>query len=93
MLQLRLAGKLVDVRGIVFGPMLDCVQPGTANELLDAVLLRVLADFSGPVAIGLRSGHVLERNITVPIGVENELDLTNTPTLRFQPSVACHQGS
>ncbi|HUV97120.1 MAG TPA: LD-carboxypeptidase [Acidobacteriaceae bacterium] len=93
LLQLRLAGKLADVRAIVFGPMLDCVQPGTANELLDAVLLRVLADFAGPVAIGLRSGHVLEQNITVPIGVESELDLTNAPTLRFQPSVACNQGS
>jgi muramoyltetrapeptide carboxypeptidase len=93
LLQLRLAGKLAHVRGIVFGPMLDCVQPGTADELLDSVLLRVLADFSGPVAIGLRSGHVLERNITVPIGVDSELDLTNSPTLRFQPSVTCHQGS
>ncbi|MGB8479479.1 MAG: LD-carboxypeptidase [Acidobacteriaceae bacterium] len=93
MLQLRLAGKLADVRGIVFGPMLDCVQPGNANEMLDAVLLRVLADFPGPVAIGLRSGHVLERNITVPIGVDSELDLTNTPTLRFEPSVICNPGS
>ena len=58
LLQLRLAGKLAEVRGIVFGPMRDCVQPGNADELLDAVLLRVLADFPGPVAIGLRSGHV-----------------------------------
>lgn len=92
LLQLRLAGKFADVRGIVFGPMLDCVQPGNANELLDAVLLRVLADFSGPVAIGLRSGHVLERNITVPIGVDSELDLMNTSVLRFEPSVTCEQG-
>ena len=93
LLQLRLAGKLAEVRGIVFGPMRDCVQPGNADELLDAVLLRVLEDFPGPVAIGLRSGHVVERNITVPIGVESELDLTNTPTLRFQPSVVCNEGS
>lgn len=93
LLQLRLAGKLDDVSGIVFGPMLDCVQPGNVDELLDAVILRVLADFPGPIAIGLRSGHVLERNITVPIGVESELDLTNSPTLRFRPSVVCNQGS
>jgi muramoyltetrapeptide carboxypeptidase len=93
LLQLRLAGKLDEVRGIVFGPMRDCVQPGNADELLDAVLLRVLDDFPGPVAIGLRSGHVLERNITVPIGVESELDLTDAPMLRFQPSVACNRGS
>jgi muramoyltetrapeptide carboxypeptidase len=93
LLQLRLAGKLAEVRGIVFGPMRDCVQPGNPDEMLDAVLLRVLEDFQGPVAIGLRSGHVVEQNITVPIGVESELDLTNAPTLRFQPSVVCKQGS
>jgi muramoyltetrapeptide carboxypeptidase len=93
LLQLRLAGKLDQVRGIIFGPMLDCVQPGSANELLDAVLLRVLADFSGPVAIGLRSGHVLERNVTIPIGVDSVLDLTSLPTLRFKPSVTCLQRS
>jgi muramoyltetrapeptide carboxypeptidase len=93
LLQLRLAGKLAHVRGIVFGSMLDCAQPGHANELLESVLVRVLADFSGPVAIGLRSGHVAERNITVPIGVESELNLTNTPTLRFQPSVTCRRTS
>ncbi|MGO8719486.1 MAG: S66 peptidase family protein [Acidobacteriaceae bacterium] len=88
LLQLRLAGKLDRVRGIIFGPMLDCAQPGTTDDLLDVVLQRVLADFSGPVAIGLRSGHVRERNITLPIGVACELDLTSTPRLRFQASVA-----
>jgi muramoyltetrapeptide carboxypeptidase len=91
LLQLRLAGKLDHVRGIVFGSMLDCVQPGAPVDLLDAVLLRTLADFPGPVAIGLRSGHVTERNITVPIGVEAQLDLTATPALTFiQPAVSLH---
>jgi muramoyltetrapeptide carboxypeptidase len=92
LLQLRLAGKLDQVRGIVFGSMLDCQQPGTTEDLLDPVLLRVLADFPGPVAIGLRSGHVRERNITLPIGVACELELADTPTLRFQPSVTCNRG-
>ena len=92
LLQLRLAGKLDRVRGILFGPMLDCVQPATADELLDSVLIRVLEDFPGPVGIGLRSGHVRERNITLPIGVSCELDLTGTPMLRFQPSVTCNEG-
>ena len=80
------------MRGILFGPMLDCVQPATADELLDSVLIRVLEDFPGPVGIGLRSGHVRERNITLPIGVSCELDLTGTPMLRFQPSVTCNEG-
>ncbi len=83
LLQLQLAGKLGQVRGMIFGPMMNCVQPGADEEMLDAVLLRTLADFQGPIAIGLHSGHVLERNITLPIGVQSELDLTGTPALRF----------
>lgn len=89
LLQLRLAGKLDKVRGIVFGAMMDCVQPGASQDLLEKVLSRVLTDFPGPVAIGLRSGHVSERNITLPIGVQCELELSNTPTLRFlEPAVS-----
>lgn len=91
LLQLRLAGKLDHARAIVFGPMMDCVQPGAAPDLLEAVLARVLADFPGPIAIGLRSGHVPERNITVPIGVRAELDLTDSPRLSFlEPSVTAN---
>ena len=88
LLQLRLAGKLDYVRGIVFGPMMDCVQPGAPADMLDSVLLRTLTDFSGPIAIGLRSGHVPERNITLPIGVQSELDLIAAPALTFvEPAV------
>ncbi len=88
LLQLTLAGKLDHVRGMVFGPMMNCIQPDTADNLLESVLLRMLANFPGPIAIGLRSGHVSERNITLPIGVQSELDLTGVPVLRFtEPAV------
>jgi muramoyltetrapeptide carboxypeptidase len=88
LLQLRFAGKLDEARGIVFGSMMDCVQPGATPDLLEKVLARVLADFPGPIALGLRSGHVPERNITVPIGVQAELDLTGSSRLSFlEPSV------
>ncbi len=85
LMQLRLAGKLRGVRGIVFGPMRDCGQPGQPEDFLDRVLLRTLEDFSGPVVIGLRSGHVAERNITLPIGVQCALDATqpDVPGLQF----------
>ena len=84
--QLRLAGKLDHVHGIVFGHMLDCGQPGQPADMLEKVLLRTLADFPGPIAFGLRSGHVPSRNLTLPIGVASELDLTQTPILRFLES-------
>ena len=71
--QLRQAGKLEGVRGIVFGEMLDCASPGAAPELLEEVILSVFDDFEGPIAIGLRSGHVSRQNVTLTFGVEAEL--------------------
>jgi muramoyltetrapeptide carboxypeptidase len=86
--QLRQAGKLDGVRGIVFGEMLDCVSPGAALELLDEVILRVFHDFQGPIAIGLRSGHVSSYNVTLTFGVEAELHAANQAQLSLlQPAV------
>jgi muramoyltetrapeptide carboxypeptidase len=71
--QLRQAGKLEGVRGIVFGEMPGCVSPGAPPELLDEAILLALGDFAGPIAIGLRSGHVSRQNVTLTLGVEAEL--------------------
>ena len=71
--QLKQAGKLAGVTGIVFGEMFGCVSPGAPPELLEEVILRSLDDFSGPIAIGLRSGHVSRHNVTLTFGVEAEL--------------------
>jgi muramoyltetrapeptide carboxypeptidase len=71
--QLRAAGKLKGVQGIVFGEMLDCVSPGAAPGLLEEAILSALGDFAGPVAIGLRSGHVSRQNVTLTFGVLAEL--------------------
>jgi muramoyltetrapeptide carboxypeptidase len=71
--QLREAGKLEGVRGVVFGEMLNCTSPGAPPELLDEVILRAFDRFKGPIAIGLRSGHVSRQNVTLTFGVEAEL--------------------
>ncbi|MGA9069330.1 MAG: LD-carboxypeptidase [Terracidiphilus sp.] len=71
--QLREAGKFEGVRGIVFGEMLHCTSPGAPPELLDQVILRAFENFKGPIAIGLRSGHVSRSNVTLTFGVEAEL--------------------
>jgi muramoyltetrapeptide carboxypeptidase len=71
--QLGHAGKLDGVRGIVFGEMLDCVSPGASPSLLDEVILSVFDNFKGPIAMGLRSGHVSRSNVTLTFGVEAEL--------------------
>ena len=86
--QLRQAGKLDGVKGIVFGEMLDCASPGAAPELLDEVILRVFDDFQGPIAIGLRSGHVSRSNVTLTFGVEAELQAANQAELNLlEPAV------
>ena len=86
--QLRQAAKLDGVRGIVFGEMLDCASPGAPLELLEEVILRVFDDFSGPIAIGLRSGHVSRGNVTLTLGVEAELATADEATLRLlEPAV------
>lgn len=71
--QLRKAGKLEGVTGIVFGEMLECVSPGAAPELLETAILNALDGLEVPIAIGLRSGHVSEQNVTLTFGVEAEL--------------------
>ena len=74
LMQLKLAGKLEGVRGIVFGEMLDCAPPGVELDYtLEEVVTRVLRDLHIPVAYGLRSGHVTRKNITLPLGVRCSL--------------------
>lgn len=74
LMQLKLAGKLEGVRGIVFGEMLDCAQPGVEQDYtLEEVVTRVLRDLRIPIAYGLRSGHVTRENITLPLGVRCSL--------------------
>jgi len=86
--QLRHAGKLKRVTGIIFGEMLDCASPGMPPEFLDQVIATVLDDFDGPVAIGLRSGHVSRQNVTLTFGVDAELRVGEEAELNLiEPAV------
>jgi muramoyltetrapeptide carboxypeptidase len=71
--QLRTAGNLNGIQGIVFGEMLNCVSPGAGPELLEEAILHALDGLNVPIAIGLRSGHVSRQNVTLTFGVEAEL--------------------
>jgi muramoyltetrapeptide carboxypeptidase len=83
LMQLKLAGKLKDVRGIVFGEMLDCRQGPDQDYTLEDVILRIVEDLRIPVAFGLRSGHVSRANITLPIGVQARLTVDDAVELRI----------
>ena len=76
LMQLKLAGKLNGVRGIVFGEMLDCVQTRNQGYTLQEVILRIVGGLGIPVAYGLRSGHVTRKNITLPIGARAGLNVS-----------------
>jgi muramoyltetrapeptide carboxypeptidase len=82
LLHLRYSGLLEKVTGIVFGDMRQCVPP-EEFDFLDRAILHALRDFDGPIAIGLRSGHVGVSNITLPLGISGTLDLTEAGNPRM----------
>jgi len=86
LMQMKLAGKLKDVRGIIFGEMLDCRQSTDQDYTLEEVVLRIVEDLRIPVAFGLRSGHVSRANITVPIGVKARLEVGDEVRLNILES-------
>jgi muramoyltetrapeptide carboxypeptidase len=77
---LILAGKFEGVVGVIFGEMLDCNSPDGAPSLLEDAIMGVLDWFSGPIAIGLRSGHVSRANVTLPFGIEAVLEVSPEDT-------------
>jgi muramoyltetrapeptide carboxypeptidase len=86
--QLRHAGKLDGVRGIIFGEMLNCVSPGAPETLLEDTILSALDDLDIPIGFGLRSGHVSRQNVTLTFGVEAEFNAAEKAQLRLlQPAV------
>jgi muramoyltetrapeptide carboxypeptidase len=93
LLHLCYAGMLEHVSGIVFGDMRQCVAEEQA-QLLEQAILHALRDFAGPIAIGLRSGHVDAPGITLPLGVQVRLDLSEreTPRLEFLEAAVAARG-
>ena len=64
---LRFAGVLEQVQGIVLGDMTANVA-ADEMELLESACLHALRDVPGPIAIGLKSGHVSSANRSLPLG-------------------------
>ena len=77
LMQLKLGGHLKNVRGIVFGEMVDCLQSAHQDYTLPEVITRIVGDLNVPVAYGVTSGHVSSGNITLPFGVRSALWVGN----------------
>jgi muramoyltetrapeptide carboxypeptidase len=79
LMQLRFAGKLKDVRGIVFGEMPDCAQLGGQEYTLHDVIRRTIGDLGVPIGFGIRSGHLNDHSQpgdTLAIGMNARLTVT-----------------
>ena len=87
LMQLKLAGKFEAVRGIVFGEMIDCAEPGALDYTLQQIIMRIMGDLRIPIAFGLKSGHVSSGSITLPFGVPARLSVGATVTLQYDAAV------
>jgi muramoyltetrapeptide carboxypeptidase len=78
--QLRLSGVLDRARGLVFGEMRGCDEPGgsvTARQVIE----RMTRDFRGPVTFGFPSGHTTGPCWTLPLGVRVRVITRPRPVL------------
>jgi len=84
--QLRQAGKFKDVRGFVFGEMLECYQTEVQGYTMQDVIRSLLGDLGVPILYGFPTGHSTRPNVVVPFGVPARLDLGPQPggALRFE---------
>lgn len=83
--QLRLAGKLQEAEGIVFGKFTDSDTDGNTFSLEEVFRDRT-ADLGIPVVRGLMIGHVRDQTV-VPIGIEAELDADVGSLRLLEPAV------
>lgn len=88
---LRQANKLTGVRGLIFGEMTECVQHEAQGYTIEDVIRQCVGDLGIPILFGLRSGHSIRGNLTLPFGVEVTLDCS-TPQPRFTIDEAAVSG-
>lgn len=72
--QLRLAGCLEGVRGLVFGEMPDCHQHPDQGYGLEELIGELTADLRVPVVYGFPSGHTASPAQTLPFGIRARID-------------------
>lgn len=84
--QLRMAGKLNEVAGIIVGDFADVApNKGQMSLTLDEVFDHYLAGLGKPVVKGFKIGHC-EPHFAIPLGVGAKLDADNR-TLTILPGV------
>ena len=86
--QLKQAGKLDTVRGVVIGEMLNCMQTTNQGYTVEDVMLDILGDVGCPILFGFPTGHTSRQNAIVPFGVRARLQLGSQETFELlEPAV------
>jgi muramoyltetrapeptide carboxypeptidase len=88
LMQLKLAGKFDEVRGILLGDFRECDPDEGSGYTLRDVIMRVVGGLGVPVAYGVRSGHVCGGNITIPIGVQARIKVEDVVAVEWEKSVS-----
>ncbi len=88
LMQLRLAGKLKGLRGVVFGDSPSCLTrtDGKPSHTLFEVLSEHLGDLGIPVLYGFPCGHTNYR-ATIPFGVMGGLDAAAAALTITEPAL------
>jgi muramoyltetrapeptide carboxypeptidase len=76
LMHLRQAGKLAQVRGIIFGEFPECEAPA-GSEDVRSVVQRITEDLKAPVVWGAAVGHTPRPMLTLPLGVRARLEVRN----------------
>jgi muramoyltetrapeptide carboxypeptidase len=84
--QLRLAGLLRDVAGVVVGAFTDSPEDDSEPTSTEEILRDRLGDLGVPVACGFPFGHIAA-NWTLPVGVRARLDADAGTLTLLEPAV------
>ncbi len=85
--QLKQAGKLERLAGVIFGEMSKCWEAEEDVAPVHAVIQDIFADYSYPVGFGLPAGHDGE-NFALPLGTRVRLDMEQQELRFLETAVA-----
>jgi len=90
LVQLKMAGKFKDVKGIVFGRMIKCLDHSGKKYSIKNILNDILKDMHIPIIYGFPSGHSpsTEVNVTLPLGVNATVDAGKNALIINEPAVS-----
>jgi muramoyltetrapeptide carboxypeptidase len=86
LMHLKQAGKFGNIRGIVLGEFPGCPPPIPGSPTVRWVCEQILAPLGVPVVYGAAIGHTPRAMLTIPLGVNAELNATGEGQLNILES-------